>query len=125
MKADTAQAIDELFRQGVLGGDADGLAELYEPDAVLYDAGPAFEFRGRPAIREHYRQVFTQLRASGFDLDTQVVEMGDGLAYAHGTGTIHTDSAPPLRLRVMDVRRRGADGLWRLALDHVSMQANA
>lgn len=122
MKALTPEDMEDLFRQGMLAGDAEGLAGLYEADAVLYDVGPEFEFRGREAIRDHYRQVFTRMRPTAVELDTQVVEIADGLAYAHGTGAIHgAPGQPPVRVRVMDVRRRGADGLWRLVVDHISL----
>jgi uncharacterized protein (TIGR02246 family) len=127
MKASTASEIDECVRQGFLERDATGLAELYAPDAVLYDVGPEFEHRGRDAIRQHFEAVFAVLIPYAFDLKTEITQTGD-VAWVHGVGVIHARTAqgyesPPMKVRIMDVRRRSADGQWYLAVDHISAQA--
>lgn len=122
-----AKNLDELFQQRFLAADARGLAELYTEDAVLYDVGPEFEFRGRAAIRAHFEQVFAALTPATFDIQTTVQTEGD-VAYVHGTGTVRARGAdggelPAMHLRIMDVRRRQADGRWLVVLYHLSAGA--
>lgn len=127
MKTGSAHGLNEQFRQALLQRDAVAIAELYTPDAVLYDVGPELEHRGRDDIRRHFESVFATLVPSQVDLRAEVTEVGD-LAWAHGTGTIlaqteQGEAMPPLNVRIMDIRRRDADGNWRIVLDHISMGA--
>lgn len=119
-----AKQLDEQFRQRFLARDAAGLAALYAPDAVLYDVGPEFEFRGRAAIEAHFGEVFAALVPHSFELDTEVVEHGD-FAYVHGTAVIAArdpdgQALPTVKMRLMDVRRRAPDGSWLVVVDHLS-----
>lgn len=121
-----AKHLDEQFRQRFLARDAAGLAALYAPDAVLYDVGPEFEFRGRAAIEAHFREVLAALVPHTFELETEVAEHGD-FAYVHGIGVIAARGAdgqdlPTVKMRLMDVRRRAPDGTWQVVVDHLSAQ---
>jgi uncharacterized protein len=61
-------------RHLTLNGDADGLADLFAPDAVIEapfagDSGMPARLAGREAIREHSRQVMASpLRLEGYEV---------------------------------------------------------
>ncbi|MDX8464879.1 nuclear transport factor 2 family protein [Mesorhizobium sp. VK23B] len=98
-----------VFRQQA--GDAEGMAALYEPDAIL-DIGGGQLARGRDAIRGFY----AKLVAAGpkFELGDQrpAVVNGDlaltSTRLADGTVTV-------------EIARRQGDGTWLWAIDQPSI----
>jgi ketosteroid isomerase-like protein len=83
-------------------GDVDGMAALYEPDAVL-DCGAGKLARGRQAIRAFYAGLVAAGRK--FDLGDQRAAMVSGdLAL--------TSTRLPNGTVTAEVARRQADGTW-------------
>jgi uncharacterized protein len=100
----SATPADVLARRRhlTLNGDADGLADLYAPDAVIEFsfAGPPgtpVRIEGREAIREYSRQVTaSQVRIEGYEVaelyqtqDPEVV-----IVEMRGKGTVTTTGRP-------------------------------
>jgi ketosteroid isomerase-like protein len=97
-----------------LTGDADGLADLYAPDAVIewpFRASPGVPARleGREAIREYSRQLMSSpLRIDEYEVaelyqtqDPEVV-----IAEVHGKGTMTTtgQSLTATALQILRIR---------------------
>jgi ketosteroid isomerase-like protein len=90
-----------------LAGDVDGMAELYEPDAVL-DCGGGKLARGRQAIRTFYAGLVAAGRK--FDLGDQRAAMLSG-------GLALTSTRLPNGTVTAEVARRQADGTWLWVID--------
>lgn len=106
--ASLPEDIARLFVERANAGDADGLADLYESDAVLaYPPGQTTQ--GREAIRAVYAQMVTK----GLQFQTEealpTVRNGD-LAL---TSTRRLDGSGVR----MQVARRQPDGTWRRIID--------
>jgi ketosteroid isomerase-like protein len=106
--------LTRLFVERANAGDADGLAELYETDAVL-GFPPGKETVGREAIRAVCRKMLES--QSHFELEEQlpVLRSGD-IALAS------TRSADNTGVRVQVVRRQ-PDGRWLRLLDRPESHA--
>jgi hypothetical protein len=90
-----------LFVERANAGDADGLAALYEPDAVLaFPPGQVTE--GRDAIRA----IYEQLIAKGVP-----VELEEALLALTST---HRRDGPGIRVQIA---RRQPDGTWLRVID--------
>jgi uncharacterized protein len=111
-----ATPADVLARrcQLTLNGDADGLADLYAPDAVIESvfAGPPgmpTRLEGREAIRQNARQVMASpLRVENYEIaelyqtqDPEVV-----IAEMRGEGTVTTTGRPFAATSVQILRIR-------------------
>ena len=90
-----------------LAGDVDGMAELYEPDAIL-DCGGGKLARGRQAIRTFYAGLVAAGRK--FDLGDQRAAMLSG-------GLALTSTRLPNGTVTAEVARRQADGTWLWVID--------
>ncbi|WP_308492319.1 YybH family protein [Microbacterium terrisoli] len=110
--AATPADIPRLFVQFVQAGDYEGLASLYEPDAVLA-LPPGEQTRGNAAIAEVFRQVFTERTPGGEGSALQPVLLADDLAV---TSTRMADGRV-----TAEVARRQPDGSWRWVIDNPSM----
>jgi ketosteroid isomerase-like protein len=112
--AKTPEDLSRLFVELANNRDADGLAALYEQDAVLAFP-PGQETVGRTAIRE----VMAQLVAGG---GTFTVEKAMPTVY-HGdlalTSTVPSDNTGG---RVQIVRRQ-ADGSWLRVIDRPEIRS--
>jgi ketosteroid isomerase-like protein len=93
-------------------GDADGMAALYEQEAVLYVDGRAV--RGRNAIRAFYAGVI----ASG-----RKFELGDQRpAIVNGDGDLAlTSTRLPNGNVTAEIARRQGDGTWLWTVDQPSI----
>jgi uncharacterized protein (TIGR02246 family) len=106
-QATTPEELTRLFVERANTGDADGLAALYEPDAVLaYPPGKIT--RGRDAIRAVYQQMPKGLTFLP-EQPLPTIENGD-IAL---TATHRRDGAG---IRVQ-VARRQPDGSWLRMID--------
>jgi len=106
--AATPEDLTRLFVEHANAGDADGLADLYELDAVL--AFPPGQItRGRDAIRAVYRQMVTMGLTFKPEQPLPTIENGD-LAL---TATHRRDGAG---IRVQ-VARRQLNGSWLRIID--------
>jgi len=98
-RAAEPEDITRLFVERANAGDADGLAELYEPDAVL-GFPPGRTTVGRDAIRAVLEEMLAHVE--------------------------HFEPEEPLpTLRSGDLVRREADGTWLRALDMPEIGASA
>ena len=114
--ARTPEDLTRLFVQRANAGDADGLAALYEPDAVLAFP-PGQVTTGREAIRAVFGQMLAQVSHFEIEPPLPTVRHGDlaltSTRAADGTGG-----------RVQVVRRQ-ADGSWLRVIDRPELPAGA
>ena len=106
--AQTPEDITRLFVERSNAGDADGVAALYEPDAVM--AFPPGQFTvGRDAIREFWASVLAE--SPHFELEQPLPTLI--------SGDLALTSTPPkddAGARAQVVRRQ-PDGSWLRLLD--------
>lgn len=112
-----ADSIRLAYQAAVNAGDAEALAGLYAPDAIVID--PDVEItEGRDAIRAAFEASFAGADFSNMNIvQAELVPMGDYLLTL-GTSTVTVrprgGRATQERNRWMAVTRRQADGAWRL-----------
>lgn len=107
-RATEPEELSRLFVERANAGDAEGLAELYEPDAVLAYP-PGSQTVGREAIREVCEQMIAH--APSFELEEALPTVRNGdLAI---TSTRPADNTGG---RVQVVRRQ-PDGNWLRVID--------
>jgi hypothetical protein len=106
--ATTPDELGRLFLQRANAGDTDGLAALYEPDAVLaFPAGATTV--GRDAIRRVYADLLADRPRFEPGRPSPTL-LRDDLAL---TSTVLADGAV-----TAEVARRQPDGTWLWAIDH-------
>jgi ketosteroid isomerase-like protein len=91
-------------------GDAEGMAALYEPDAVV--AGNGRRVMGRSAIRDFYRELIAAGRRFGLGVQRPALMSGN-LAL---TSTVLPDGTA-----TAEVARRQPDGTWLWVIDQFSI----
>lgn len=112
-KAHRPEDLTRLFVQAANAGDADGIAELYEPDAVMaYPPGSTTV--GRAAIRELWAKILAQ--SPHFEPEQPLPTLV--------SGDLALTSTPPkdgsgARAQVV---RRQPDGTWLRVLDQPEFQ---
>ncbi len=106
--------LTRLFVDLANAGDAEGLAELYEPDAVVAFP-PGRMTVGREAIRALYEQMVASRPTFKAEAPLPTLQLGD-LAL---TATRATDEAGTRA----QVARRQADGTWLRVLDRPDFRA--
>jgi ketosteroid isomerase-like protein len=115
-RAASPQDLTRLFVERANAGDADGLADLYEEDAVMAWP-PGRETAGRAAIREVLAQMLAHVPHREPEPPLPTVRSGDlaltSTRSADGTGT-----------RVQVVRRQ-ADGSWLRVIDRPEQPEDA
>jgi uncharacterized protein (TIGR02246 family) len=111
--------IHAAFQKAFNAGDLDGLAALYEKDAVLV-ADAARTVIGHSAIREAY-QGYLAMKPR-MTLETVAAFESDGLALLHGrwslTGTGPDGVEIQMTGRNSEVVRRQPDGTWLFNIDN-------
>jgi uncharacterized protein (TIGR02246 family) len=107
--AKTPEDLSRLFVERANAGDVDGMANLYEPDAVLAFP-PGSQTVGRAAIRELMAQLVARGGTFTVEPALPTVYQGDDLAL---TSTIPSDNTGG---RVQLVRKQ-ADGSWLRVID--------
>jgi ketosteroid isomerase-like protein len=100
--------ITRLIVERVNAGDAEGVAALYEPDAVL-DFPLGHQTKGRAAIQHAYEQLIARKVPFGKEEPLPTVISGD-------LALTSTRSADAVGVRVQ-VARRQEDGSWLRVLD--------
>jgi uncharacterized protein (TIGR02246 family) len=120
----SAMPADVLARRRhlTLNGDADGLADLFAPDAVIEFSfhgppGTPVRLEGREAIREYSRQVMASpLRIEGYEVtelyQTQDPEVVIMEIWAKGTVTTTGRSFATTSIQILRIRE-GHIVLWR------------
>lgn len=114
------RAMTEAWLEAHANRDWDALAEQYTLDAVLM---PPFAkiIEGRETIRDWFAE-----HENYTNVEVEIVEIGgyEDLAYVRGTTVITIarpgEDAIMFRGKYLDIRRRGADGIWRLSVDMFS-----
>lgn len=101
-----------LFIKRANAGDAEGLAALYEPDAVLA-LPPGRVARGRDVIREFYAQLLATPAHFALEKQLPTLVLGD-LAL--------TATRLPGGGATAEVARRQPDGTWLWMLDRPSFR---
>ena len=101
-------ALTRLFVKQANDGDAGGLAELYEPDAVLVFP-PGHTTIGREAIRRLYEQMLTKVQRFEPEESLPTLRRGDVAV----TSTRRRDGKG-IRIQVV---RRQPDGTWLRIID--------
>lgn len=91
-------------------GDAEGMAALYEPDAVL--AGEGRKVVGRDAIRDFFKELIAVGRKFEFGVQRPALISGD-LAL--------TSTLLPTGTVTAEVARRQPDGTWLWVIDQFSI----
>jgi uncharacterized protein (TIGR02246 family) len=108
MPAKTPEDITRLFVERVNAGDAEGLAALYEPDAII--AFPPGKLTvGRDAIRTLYEQMLADKPHFEYEEPLTTLISGDIALTA-------TEAQDEAGARAQVVRRQG-DGSWLRVLD--------
>lgn len=108
---DLHHMVETLFNDG----DADGLSELYEPDAMLMADGGS-SVSGTEAIRGAWA-AFTQLGGSMKLKTLSAVDVGD-LALLSNVWTFEMGGAVVASATTAEVARRQPDGSWRYVIDN-------
>lgn len=115
---DVLRATMTRFADLVRRRDADGLAALYEPDALFVPRqGP--ELRGRAAIQASFAGLFAL--EPTLELDVREAHVVGDLGFVANDWVLagQTPDGQPIRDegRSAIVLRRGADGAFRIAID--------
>jgi len=105
------QDLERLLISRERAGDVDGMAALYEPDAVL-DCGDGRLRHGREAIRQYYADVVESGKKYEFG-DQRPAMIGGGLAL--------TSTRLPDGSVTAEVARRQGDGTWLWVIDRFSV----
>lgn len=115
-QAASPEELTRLFVDRANAGDADGLADLYEPGAVMAYP-PGRETAGRAAIREVLAQMLAHVPHREPEPPLPTVRSGD-------LALTSTRSADGTGIRVQVVRRQ-ADGSWLRVIDRPELPADA
>ena len=114
----TPAEVHEAFIERLNNGDIDGLAALYERDAVLRDPGGA-DIRGEQALRI----AFTNLVEAGTVLRSSVVHVTEAadaaVVFADWQGTTAGPCGERLGIagKSVEVVRRQPGGSWLVVID--------
>jgi uncharacterized protein (TIGR02246 family) len=120
MPAKLPEDAHRLFLEAFNSGDADALAELYEPDAVICNAKGEVR-NGQAAIREAFKKFLAS--KPKITLQTRfALCMGDIALLRSDWEITGTDPSgrpvEPSRHSSTEVVRRQPDGTWRYVIDH-------
>jgi ketosteroid isomerase-like protein len=105
------QDLERLLVSRERAGDVDGMAALYEPDAVL-DRGDGRLTRGREAIRAFYAELVAMGRK---------FELGDQRPAITSGDLALTSTRLPDGSVTAEIARRQGDGTWLWAVDRFSI----
>jgi uncharacterized protein (TIGR02246 family) len=109
------------FQDAFNAGDSDGLAGLYEEDAVLRLGGQIVA--GRDAIRETIDGFFAMQPVMTIETRS-VLESSEGVALLDGRWTLAGTGPDGSEVRMAgrnnEVIRRQPDGAWRFLIDNAN-----
>ena len=120
MQATTAKQVHELFVERFNAQDADGIIELYEPNAVILPPDAPEVVSGHVAIRA-VLDGFLALKGKMENSIVRVIERQDiAILYSRWTvsGTGPDGASVTLGGTTSDVVRRQSDGRWLFAIDN-------
>ena len=120
MKATTAKQVHELFVERFNAQDANGIIELYEPNAVILPPEAPEAVSGHVAIRG-VLDGFLELKGKMENTIIRVIERQD-IAILYSRWTVSGTGADGTPVTVggttSDVVRRQSDGSWLFAIDN-------
>jgi uncharacterized protein (TIGR02246 family) len=117
----TSTGVIEAWQKAFLAGDANGIADLYEDDAIFVSASMDIVAKGRDAIRDAWAGIIAMGTADDVEITERTEEIAGDVAYAHQYGVIRGEMGGErveIQFRTTEVMRRGADGTWRYVIDH-------
>jgi len=120
MQANTAKQVHELFVERFNAQNADGIIELYEPNAVILPPDAPEPVTGHIAIRKVI-DVFLSLKGKMENTIVRVIEQQDiAILYSRWTvsGTETDGTSITVGGTTSDVVRRQSDGCWLFAIDN-------
>ena len=120
MHATTARQVHELFVERFNSQDADGVIELYEPNAVILPPGAPEVVSGHVAIRAVLNGILA-LKGKMENTIVRVIERHDiAILYSRWTVSGTGPDGIPVTLGgvTSDVVRRQGDGRWLFAIDN-------
>lgn len=127
MDLDQVKAVDDFFVKAMAEKNIDQMADIYADDAVAINMNTVLH--GKQEIRESFVSMFA---AMDFEKDFEVVEehrhlegtLAASLLVFKGTAILKaTGEKIPMIFRALDVRKKQADGSWKIILDHTSVPA--
>jgi ketosteroid isomerase-like protein len=110
------QDLERLLVARENAGDVDGMAALFEPDAVV-DIGDGTFLRGKEAIHE----FFTRLQVTGFGPEKRRFEMGEQRPALICGDLALTSTRSRNGTVTSEVARRQEDGTWLWVIDRYSV----
>ena len=121
-----AEALDAAWVKAMKAQDANAVAALYAPDAVLWMPG-APEARGAKAIHDEYAGLLGTYTVTDVSLTDGHYETVQNIGVASGhfmmTLTPKAGGAPTIMGgRYSSVAKKAADGTWRYVVDHASVE---
>jgi len=120
MQATTARHVHELFVERFNAQDADGIIELYEPNAVILPPDAPEVVAGHTAIRA-VLDGFLALNGKMDNTIVRVIERQDiAILYSRWTVSGTGPDGTPVTVggTTSDVVRRQSDGRWLFAIDN-------
>jgi uncharacterized protein (TIGR02246 family) len=116
------RSLDERFEQGMSTGDAEALASLYAPDAIVLAPGmPRAE--GADAIRSAWQQMFAAGTPTAVSIDTDKVVVSASGDMAYQLGTVSMTIAAPDGSTITDtgkfltIHEPTEGGEWKITVD--------
>ncbi|RWM21791.1 MAG: SgcJ/EcaC family oxidoreductase [Mesorhizobium sp.] len=108
------QKANDGWNSAFNSGNADAVAALYTPDAVVLPSTHAF-VRGTSAIKDFWKELISAgVRNHGIEL-VDAVAAGD-IAYATGKWSAEGGETQRYEGSIVTIFRRETDGSWRVCL---------
>lgn len=124
-EATIRQLISGGIIDGIEGKDLDALRRIYAPDVVSFDVEPPLQHVGVDAKLKNWERAFAMLDDLHYELRDLAIEVGDGVAFAHGFGRLRGTLADGTATDGMWVRAtfcfRKVDDSWLIAHDQASV----
>jgi uncharacterized protein (TIGR02246 family) len=124
MGATTPEEINELMQDAYRRKDAEAVADLYEDDAIFANTQAQWAASGRAELVARFKEMFDMMSVTGWDTEQFKFAQAGDYAFSHETTVTHIVLADGNALDVAGrgttVAHKGADGCWRLVVDHAS-----
>jgi uncharacterized protein (TIGR02246 family) len=112
--ARTPEQVHSLFAAYATAGDVEGLASLFEPDALMVPE-PGVEARGAEQVLATCAYLCSM--KARFEVHTDAVHVAGDLALMTNTWTATMPDGETMGGRTTEVARRQPDGRWLAVID--------